>query len=594
MALTDKLTALADAIRAKTGKSDALTIEQMIAEIGTLGETIPEYMQAEADRVASLIQGVRTGNSLTFSVMADMHLKADDATANSHYECTKKSANMAAKTLIAINKQTHIDANILLGDYTYAAGSYTADAALRDLALAKKCYSDLEAVPSAWLIGNHEINYGEGRDRTTTYDELYSYIGSNSIGLVRDPNYQNRNYGYIDFPNQRIRMICLNTADALAENPAVSGTKAPSEGMSAVQLQWLADVALNISDASEWGIVICSHHPLTYNAHTKRAMEIIEAYRDGENGTISYTLNGIIYSVPYDFTSGDKAEIICNIHGHSHNFRHEKIGLSEAWLWRFCMPCINVTRENECATSTDATFAQKWGEFNSNGDPVYYNKATWSTDINGWIWDEDNGTSYCIMTIDRDAKKIYAHYVGTGIDRVETYDGTPGDQPDTPTYTNLVPTAKSTVGGTEIYNGIGYMDGKYASSGGSYGNDTSTTATGYIDYAGGYGTIPTIYIKGVDINPANNSHNRMYFFKESNGTVIGLNMFSAIDSAHDAALYFTIDTLDASTHYYRMTPKMDSDGNSALVNKQGKVKAFFFSAVGSGANLIVTLDQPIV
>lgn len=593
MALTDKLTAIADAIRAKTGKSNTLTLEQMATEIATLGEVIPEFMQAEANRVATLVRSVRTGNSLTFAVLSDMHLKADDTNPISHYECTKKSAEMAAKTLIAINKQTHMDANILLGDYTNAAGAYTVEAALRDFALAKQYFADIEPAPSAWLMGNHEINYGAERDRTTTDDELYAYLGSNSIGLVRDPNSPNRNYGYLDFPNQRIRMICLNTADALAESPAVSGVKASSEGMSSTQLQWLADVALSIPNAGEWGIVICSHHPLTYNAQTKRAMQIIEAYRDGTSGKIDYTLNSKPYSISYDFTSGDKAEIICNIHGHSHNFRHEKIGLNDPWLWRFSMPCINVTRENECATSTDTIFAEKWGEFNTNGDPIYYRKAAWVDTLGGWVWDEGNGTSYCIVTIDRDTKKIYAHYVGTGIDRVAEYSGKTEEEPDTPAYTNLVPTATSSVSGTEIYNGVGYMDGKYASSGGTFGNDASTTATGYIAYAGGYQTIPTIYIKGIDINPANNSHNRLYFFKESNEAVIGLNMFSALNSTHDAALYFTIETLDASTHYYRMIPKMDTNGNSVLVNKQGKVKAFFMSGTGKGANLIVTLDQPI-
>jgi hypothetical protein len=33
MALTDKLTAIADAIRGKTGKTDALTLDQMATEI---------------------------------------------------------------------------------------------------------------------------------------------------------------------------------------------------------------------------------------------------------------------------------------------------------------------------------------------------------------------------------------------------------------------------------------------------------------------------------------------------------------------------------------------------------------------------------
>lgn len=660
MALTNKLTAIADAIRAKTGKSGALTLEQMATEIGTLGAVTPAYIQSEADRVAALVRGVRTGNSLTFAVFSDMHLKADDATPNSHYECTKKSADMAAKTLIAINKQTHIDANILLGDYTYAAKTYTVAMALRDFSLVKQYFADIEPAPSAWLMGNHEINYDKERDRTTTDDELYSYLGSNSIGFVRDPNYPNRNYGYLDFPNQRIRMICLNTADALAENPAVSGAKASSEGMSSTQLQWLADVALDIPSAGDWGIVICSHHPLTYNDQIKRAMQILEAYKNGTSGKIDYQLNGKSYSVSYDFASGDKAEIICNIHGHSHNFRHEKIGLTEAWLWRFCMPCINVTRENECATSTDTTFAQKWGEFNSNGDPIYYRKATWSTSINGWIWDEDNGTSYCIVTIDRDAKKIYAHYVGTGIDRIVSYaeevatytvtnnltnctisnaqatiaEGEPYSAtiqpvdnsalssvivtmggttiqsgasgtisiaevtgnivitavalmypPTSNEWANRVLEATTEVNGSTIFNTVGYMDGKYI-SGSAYGNDSATTSTGYIEYPMTPVSAPTIYVKGITLDYSANSHCRLYF-SQSNGTTQEYNMLS------DPRGYMTDVCLDATTKYYKITPVVADSGNLAMYDNFGTFAAFRISGVGVGANLIVTLDEPI-
>ena len=43
MALTDKLTAIANAIRGKTGKEDSLTLEQMVTEIeGIEAGGIPE------------------------------------------------------------------------------------------------------------------------------------------------------------------------------------------------------------------------------------------------------------------------------------------------------------------------------------------------------------------------------------------------------------------------------------------------------------------------------------------------------------------------------------------------------------------------
>lgn len=36
MALTDKLTAIADAIRAKTGKSNTMTLDEMVTEISSI------------------------------------------------------------------------------------------------------------------------------------------------------------------------------------------------------------------------------------------------------------------------------------------------------------------------------------------------------------------------------------------------------------------------------------------------------------------------------------------------------------------------------------------------------------------------------
>ena len=56
MALTNKLTAIADAIRTKTGKTDTMTLEQMVTEIsnisvgtgegGSTGETTMSFNSA--------------------------------------------------------------------------------------------------------------------------------------------------------------------------------------------------------------------------------------------------------------------------------------------------------------------------------------------------------------------------------------------------------------------------------------------------------------------------------------------------------------------------------------------------------------------
>ncbi|MDO4614644.1 MAG: leucine-rich repeat protein, partial [Lachnospiraceae bacterium] len=62
MALIDKLTAIADAIRAKTGKSDKLTLDQMATEIesiesggGSASEPYIEYKYTSTNRVLSAV-----------------------------------------------------------------------------------------------------------------------------------------------------------------------------------------------------------------------------------------------------------------------------------------------------------------------------------------------------------------------------------------------------------------------------------------------------------------------------------------------------------------------------------------------------------
>ena len=75
MAITDKLTAIGDAIRGKTGKSDSLTLEQMVTEINGIesGGSIPEnarlcYVgnaEGTADMANLICEASAVGNSLS-------------------------------------------------------------------------------------------------------------------------------------------------------------------------------------------------------------------------------------------------------------------------------------------------------------------------------------------------------------------------------------------------------------------------------------------------------------------------------------------------------------------------------------------------
>ena len=376
------------------------------------GYALPDYVEAEADAVAASVQETRTGKSLTLVTLADVHLNAETSVE------TRSSLRMAGQGISALRKRMGVDAAVVLGDLSASDGRYTADMVKADWRAVKEAWSDaLHGLVTAWVPGNHEINYGALRDRTMTENEIYAFVGANGTGLLRDPDFPEKNYGFTDFPDQRIRVIFLNTADALSEYPSTDGAKANSEFVGSEQLAWLAGVALDFSekrDAERWGIVFCSHHPLSYGGDAKigRAMRIVEAYRDGTAGSITYTSDRV-HTVEYDFTKGARAEIICNFCGHSHNFGYGYMRYSaetDPWLLRICTPCINVGRENEHATNADLA---SLGEFDANGAPVYWRKTVGTRE----------GTSFTVNTIDREHRMIYSYAFGAGPDRAIPYAG---------------------------------------------------------------------------------------------------------------------------------------------------------------------------
>ena len=67
MALNDKLTDIADAIREKTAISDSLSLEQMVLDINSLQAPIgdvPSYVTNEAIRVANAVTPLLPSNGL--------------------------------------------------------------------------------------------------------------------------------------------------------------------------------------------------------------------------------------------------------------------------------------------------------------------------------------------------------------------------------------------------------------------------------------------------------------------------------------------------------------------------------------------------
>jgi hypothetical protein len=399
---------------------DTVTLEDIVEEAAKMVGTTPDYIIAEAERVTANVQATRTAKTFVMACCTDIHLKDGDTDDN--HLATLVSAQCAGMGISEIKKRIHLDLVSLLGDYSFMdANDYSAEQTMKDLVLAKKTL-DLGEGNVLWSIGNHDWCYGAGVDRLLTEDEIYAYIGANSDGVKSYANIE-RGYGYIDFDNYKIRVVNLNTCDCkdLTDNGYdfndAESNFARLEFISPTQMRWLADEALDFTDKGEgWGVVFVSHHPLDYgNAWFTDLLKMLEAYRSGSSVTLNLYKyhDGTAWTKQeevFDFSSITPAEIVCNIHGHSHNCGSAKVSSSTCttnstsgvtpWLWRFCVPNMCVGRENE-----------KWntihGEVDENGNAIYHRKET----------DTAKATAFNVVSIDRKNRKIYAHIFGAGRDR---------------------------------------------------------------------------------------------------------------------------------------------------------------------------------
>ena len=595
MALTDKLTAIADAIREKMNTSASLTLSAMPGLIRSIqtGSTsttgVPDDIVTEAKRVATGILSKKTGNSITFIAISDMHEMGDsdhsDASIIKRYRKANLNAGQGARV---IAEKINPDFFANLGDLSWCSKTTTTHDLGQSLVNARGYTAGIEPLTECFFIpGNHDVGYNTG------------YFDENLVvGMIG-------NYRYKDFTAKKVRVICLNTAD---NTDGIDSC----ERISGEQLQWFAD-ALDLSaksDAAKWGIIILSHHPLDYGS-IKPAANCLVAYVNGTN--YSATHDGM--SINKDFTGKNHATVIANFHGHLHSLFVTDI--SGTTVKRIAIPNACFGRNNEYGT-----------------EATTYNKVDNGTGKN---------TAFNVVSIDLTQKIIYADCFGAGYDRILSY-GTAdvttysvtnnlsnastsngaatvmggssyfamitakdGYELDTVTVkmsgvditataynngmititevtgdivitvttvgnvtydvTNLVPTSQ-TKDGSGVYNGVGYKNGAYPSDNGADGTNAACVVTGWIPY-----NKEIIYIRGAKLDTTNNYVRiRTYYPNKSDGLYI---------AGSSIATYFTIETLD--TNYYKLTPK---DNLTPY--------AFYrISLVGTGENLIVTHDEPI-
>lgn len=511
---------------------------------GSAASAVPSYVTAEAERVAAAITDRQGGDTLTFLACSDLH----HSTVHIYAEQMEESLLHCGQGMDAVRSRVQVDFAAMLGDMIWDSGE-TADEAMAAMkAVNAAIHSAFSGIPNFRVKGNHDQL--PSSDTALTDGQVYAHVGLFNRGAVFDADNRTGGYCRLDLTDQAVRIIALNTSECADGSFALS----------AAQVAWLAE-ALAVEEG--WGCIILSHHPLDWGGQSTAVMKALAAAAD---------------------------KIICTVHGHVHNFKVDNLTGTD--IRRIAVPNASFYRSNEYGQNSGA----------ENADGIEYGETVTYSKTAGTAGD----TAFCVITVDLSDGTVYAACYGAGYDRTVEVDFTGGDSGDTGgtgdggdtgdsgdtggSFTNLVPSAYA-YDLSGVFNGVGYMNGYYASTTAPYYQSTSdgSVVTGLIPYktTGDGGTSSytpsTIYIKGVTWD-STNSHNRMGLFNDQ---------LECKGSPTPAVLadYFTITTLGEK--YYRLEPIMNEDGTNVMAKAGWYYDYISISGNGDGADLIVTMDEPI-
>lgn len=622
------LTHTADRIRAKTGETaqivwdaekgfgnavDAISGSEKIQHAD-----IPDYVKAEALAVAEKVKAVLKSDSIVFLAVSDFHHAGEQVDGwQTNINAGNLHACMALKALAYVLPE--IDFACMLGDITFGSKT-TTEALLKSQIAEINSWLDeaYKGIPQFRTVGNHDT----GEYSTLVGAEyLFSAIGKYCEGAT----YGSTEYGYCyrDFADKKLRVICLNTCEG-----ETTGGASANYVCSPAQRLWFAQTLHDVgskSDAASWSVLVLAHYPLDYGG-TYPMSNIVKAYVEGgsttENGTV------------VNFNGHNAAKFVANVHGHNHCFQFGKLHSvangqgTEFDAWRMCTPNACFYRNNSGVTTLYGI---------SFGDPAPYDKTAGT----------GKDTAFNINVLNPSEQAIYSFCYGAGIDRTIGYAATIYRS-----ITNSLSHVSNSNAAVSVEDGAAYTATLTADSGYTMGNvvikmsgtDITSTAytasTGAISIAKVTGDVtitavatkivtytnlvptavdssgaPAPYTDGQALNSsgttvAQNHFTTTGFIPFDGGAVhiyrIGGEGISWNEYGCRIAWYNADFSLKGSVLKYEQLglsqyfPTKIDDPNAAAAFSTDKNVAppqgaayFRVSAKGSGANLIITLDQEI-
>lgn len=369
--------------------------------------TVPQYIRDEAKRFSDTVLSRKNENTFTVLTLCDMHMDYYTDPDNLSVKDCAAASVLAADAICP-------DMVAILGDISIGGINTTREETFDQFDRFHEMFAPLtDSRLTVEINGNHDDAPYQGSTDKLTKDELYEGIAKRNLrhDVVTDENDPNGGCGYLDIESQKVRVIYLNTH----ERQDWGSTRAEkssdvwylnTDNISGAQTKFFAEKCLDFSgkpDPSEWSILVLSHCTLnlalryvdpdtgiTHPTATYYPAVILAAYRTGGKGHVSH--DG--YGIDYDFSKLEKrANVICDLHGHTHSYSDEMIGGEDGQWLSICMPSAGYDRERP--SSDGVTYAKTHGTKDS--------------------------TSFCAITVDKKKRHIWADHYGAGFDREYDY-----------------------------------------------------------------------------------------------------------------------------------------------------------------------------
>lgn len=393
---------IANAIREKNGTTTKYKVAEMGAAVTALPNEdtithadIPSYVKAEALAVAEKVKAVMKADSIVFLAISDLHHTGPQVDS---WQTNINAGNLHACQALKVLSYSlpQIDFACMLGDVTFGNAKTTTQLMQQQFNQINGWLGEAwRGVPQLRTVGNHD---------TGEYSTLVGaqFLKSNVWKYNEGAVYGSEEYGYCyrDFAEKKLRVICLNTC----EGETVSGESA-AYCCSPEQLLWFAQTLYAVgskTDAAQWGIIVLGHYPLDLGGAYPTG-NIVKAYVAGE----STVQNG----VTVNFNGHNSAKFIANVHGHNHCFQFGKLHSvangqgTEFDAWRMCTPNACFYRNNSGVVTMNGI---------SFGDPAPHDKTAGT----------GKDTAFNVNVINPSEQVLYSFCYGAGIDRTIGYAAT--------------------------------------------------------------------------------------------------------------------------------------------------------------------------